>query len=352
MIAAAYGIPLALVTTSAFNTGLILEKRALGRMPALNLRKVGHVIVSLLSNPAWLAGFGLMLTGLACQVLVLTFEPISLVQPILASGVALTLVLSRLVLRERLGGAESWCVGVLAISLILLALSQDPAGGKTAPDASTLTIAVGLLIAAWPWLAPRGRHGRLRPAVMGLYAGIGTGLLYGVGALTTKGLSGVVTSDHTAASLGIGLLSSPYLYLLAVCSAAALLLYQAALQACRASILIPVSNVVSSVYFVIAGTWLFHEHLPASPVKLVLRLAGIAAAGLVLVALSRQQAEPQQAELQPAELQPVPQQPVPQQPVPRQPVPRQPAMPRPAAPEPAEPRPDLRGAIRWPSAEG
>ena len=355
MIAAAYGIPLALVTTSAFNTGLILEKRALGRMPALNLRKVGHVIASLLSNPAWLAGFGLMLTGLACQVLVLTFEPISLVQPILASGVALTLVLSRLVLRERLGGAESWCVGVLAISLILLALSQDPAGGKTVRDASTVTIAaaivpsiaVGLLIAAWPWLAPRGRHGRLRPAVMGLYAGIGTGLLYGVGALTTKGLSGVVTSDHTAASLGIGLLSSPYLYLLAVCSAAALLLYQAALQACRASILIPVSNVVSSVYFVIAGTWLFHEHLPASPVKLVLRLAGIAAAGLVLVALSRQQAEPQQAELQPAELQPVPQQPVPQQP-----VPRQPAMPRPAAPEPAEPRPDLRGAIRWPSAEG
>jgi hypothetical protein len=350
VIAAAYGIPLALVTTSAFNTGLILEKRALGRMPALNLRKVGRVIVSLLSNPAWLAGFGLMLTGLACQVVVLTFEPISLVQPILASGVAVTLVLSRLILRERLGGAESWCVAVLAISLVLLALSQDPAGAKTARDASTVTIAaaivpsiaIGLLIAAWPWLPVRGRHGRLRPAVMALYAGIGTGLLYGVGALTTKGLSGVVTSDHTVASLGIGLLSSPYLYLLAFCSAAALLLYQAALQACRASILIPVTNVVSSVYFVIVGTWLFHEHLPASPVKLLLRLAGIAAAGLVIVALSRQPAAPQ----------PAPQEPAMPRPVPRQPVPRQPAMPRHAAPEPAEPRPDLRGAVRWPSAEG
>ena len=89
-----------------------------------------------------------------------------------------------------------------------------------------------------------------------------------------------------------GIVSSPYLYLLGGCSAAALLLYQAALQACRASILIPVSNVVSSVYFVIAGTWLFHEHLPASPVKLVLRLAGIAAAGLVLIALSRNRRSP------------------------------------------------------------
>ena len=292
MTTAAYGIPLALLTTSAFNTGLILEKRALGRMPTLNLRKVGLVIVSLLCNPAWLAGFALMLTGLACQVIVLTFEPISLVQPILASGVALTFVLSRLVLRERLGGAESACVAVMGVSLVLLALSQDAARGKNAQYASTVpvvaaivpSIAVGLLIAAWPWRAQRGRQ---RTAATGIRAGIGTGLLYGVGALMTKGLSGILTRDHTAVSLGVGIISSPYLYLLAGCSAAALLLYQAALQACRASILIPVSNVVSSVYFVTAGTWLFHEHLPASPVKLVLRLAGIAAAGLVLIALSR-----------------------------------------------------------------
>jgi len=304
--AAAYGIPLALATTSAFNTGLILEKRALGRMPAINLRKVGLVMVSLLSNPAWLAGFALMLTGLACQVIVLAIEPISLVQPILASGVALTLVLSRLVLRERLGGAEPACVAVMAVSLVLLALSQGAAAGKTAPQASTLpmaaviagSIVAGLLTAAWPRRPKRvGRHAvptgnrhalpRRNTVSTGIRAGIGTGLLYGVGALMTKGLSGVLSSDHTAVSLGIGIVASPYLYLLAGSSAAALLLYQAALQACRASILIPISNVVSSVYFVTAGTWLFHEQLPASPVKLAARLAGIAAAGLVLIALSR-----------------------------------------------------------------
>jgi hypothetical protein len=298
---AAYGIPLALATTSAFNTGLILEKRALGRMPAISLRKAGLMIGGLLSSPAWLAGFALMLTGLACQVIVLAFEPISLVQPILASGVALTLVLSRLVLRERLGGAEPACVTVMAVSLVLLALSQDPAEAKAAQHASTLpmaaviagSIAAGLLTAAWPWRPRRaGRHALPRgsTAATGIRAGIGTGLLYGVGALATKGLSGILARDHTAVSLGLGIAASPYLYLLAGCSAVALLLYQAALQACRASILIPVTNVVSSVYFVIAGTWLFHEQLPASPVKLAARLAGIAAAGLVLIALSRNRA--------------------------------------------------------------
>jgi hypothetical protein len=99
-----------------------------------------------------------------------------------------------------------------------------------------------------------------------------------------------LSGHHSLTGLAESILASPYLYVLGVCSAAALLLYQAALQACRASILIPVSNVVSGLYFVIAGTWLFHEHLPSSPAKLALRLAGIAAAALVLVVLSRQAA--------------------------------------------------------------
>jgi len=72
---------------------------------------------------------------------------------------------------------------------------------------------------------------------------------------------------------------------------AAMLLYQVALQSCRASIVVPVSNVTGSVYFIIAGTWLFHEHLPASPAELGLRLAAIVVAGFVLVTLSRRAAE-------------------------------------------------------------
>ena len=298
MSAATYaGIPLALFTTSAYNTGLILEKRALGRMPALEVRRVTHVVGSLLASPAWLAGFALMLTGLACQVIVLTFEPVSVVQPVLASGVALVLVLSRLVLRERLGGAEAWCVGVMAGSVVLLAFSAGGTGSETGHSSSPALMAavivpsvlLGLAVAATPLLRHAGRH---RAPATGICFGLGTGLLYGVASLATKGLSDILSGHHTLAGLVGGILTSPYLYVLGGCSAAALLLYQAALQACRASILIPVSSVASSVYFVLAGTWLFHEHIPADPVKLGLRVAGIALAGVVLVVLSRREAAP------------------------------------------------------------
>lgn len=300
-VAAYAGIPLALFTTSAYNTGLILEKRALGRMPALEVRRVVHVVGSLLASPAWLAGFALMLTGLACQVIVLTFEPVSVVQPVLASGVALVLVLSRLVLRERLGGAEAWCVGVMAGSVVLLAFSAGGTGAETGHSSSPGLMAVvivpsvllGLAVAASPLLGHSGRH---RAPATGICFGLGTGLLYGVASLATKGLSDILSGHHSLTGLAAGIVASPYLYVLGGCSAAALLLYQAALQACRASILIPVSSVASSVYFVLAGTWLFHEHIPADPVKLGLRVAGIALAGVVLVVLSRREAAPPMAD--------------------------------------------------------
>src|ERR1700722_3601655 len=297
MIASSYaGIALALLAATSYNVGLIQEKRALGRMPALDLRRVLHVIVSLLADPAWLAGFALMLLGLACQIVVLTFEPVSVVQPVLASGVALVLVLSRLVLRERLGAVEFWCVAAMAVSVILLAASAGQAAGGAGHHASPgwmaavaiPSVGIGLLVRVRP---VRVRLPSQRAPAAGVCFGIGTGLLYGVAALAIKGLSGILVGHHGAVHLAAGIVASPYLYVLAGCSAAAMLLYQVALQTCRASIVIPVSNVTGSVYFMIAGTWLFHEHLPASPAKLGLRLAAIVVAGLVLVTLSRQASE-------------------------------------------------------------
>ena len=290
------GISLALLAATAYNVGLIQEKRALTRMPALDLRRVPHLIARLLTNPAWLAGFALMLLGLACQAIVLTFEPVSVVQPVLASGVALVLVLSRLVLRERLGAVETWCVAAMAVCVVLMAASAGGTGTGAGTGAGhhadprwmaavmIPSAVIGLLVAASPLRGGPGRPG----APAAVCFGVGTGLLYGVAALAIKALSGILVANHGAAGIAAGVVSSPWLYVLGGSSAAAMLLYQVGLQSCRASILIPVSTVTGSVYFLIAGTWLFHEHVPASPGRLGLRLAAIAVAGLVVITLSRQ----------------------------------------------------------------
>jgi multidrug transporter EmrE-like cation transporter len=113
-------------------------------------------------------------------------------------------------------------------------------------------------------------------------------LLYGVAALAIKALSGALLHRHGAAEILIAVVSSPYLYVMAGCSAAGLLLFQTALQRCRIAIVAPVSNVLGSIYFMVAGTWLFHERLPSDPALLALRLGGIVTAVGVVVLLSRQ----------------------------------------------------------------
>jgi drug/metabolite transporter (DMT)-like permease len=306
------GIGLALLATTAYNVGLIQEKRALGRMSALDVRRIPHLVAGLLADPAWLAGFALMLVGLACQTIVLTFEPVSVVQPVLASGVVLVLVLSRLVLRERLGAVEFRCVAAMAVSVILLAASDGGKGTAAGHHASPAWMAavmipsavIGLLVAASPLRSrsPRSRSPRDRGPDPAVRFGVGTGLLYGVAALAIKGLSGILVHNHGLAGIVTGVVSSPYLYAFAGSSATAMLLYQVGLQSCRASILVPVSTVTGSVYFLITGTWLFHEQLPADPAKLVLRLAAIAVAGLVIIALSRQVPDSGAAEPSPTAL--------------------------------------------------
>ena len=285
------GLVLALLSTTAYNSGLIVEKQALARLPALNGRRVLALAGSLVTSPRWLAGFALMLCGLGLQVLALMFAPVTVVQPVIASGVAIVLVLSRIVLHERLGRGEYACVGVMAVSVILLALSADGAAavGFAVSGARMAAVAIPTCLAALAAAASASGSGprkHARPA---------TGVSYGVAALAIKALSGALRHAHGAGAVS-AVVASPYLYVMAACSAAGLLLFQTALQRCRISIVAPVSNVLGSIYFMVAGTWLFHERLPADPARLALRLAGILIAGVVVVLLSRQAAAPEPAQ--------------------------------------------------------
>ncbi len=287
------GLALALLATTAYNSGLVVEKQALGRLPMTGGRRVVSLALTLASSPRWLAGFGLMLCGLAFQVLALTLAPVTVVQPVIASGVAVVLVLSRIVLREHLGRGEYACVAVMALSVVLLALSAGSAAagvghsfnGTALAAVGTASVLVALAAAGSALRAGSRKHG---PPVTGVSYGIATGLLYGVAALAIKALSGAILHRHGATALLIAVVSSPYLYVMAGCSAAGLILFQTALLRCRISIVAPVSNAGGSIYFMVVGTWLFHERLPASPVLLALRLVGILVAGCVVLLLSRQ----------------------------------------------------------------
>jgi uncharacterized protein len=115
--------------------------------------------------------------------------------------------------------------------------------------------------------------------------------MYGVTGLALKALSAAVLSSpvgaaHSRAGLLVTAIRSPYLYMALGCLAVGMCLFQTALQRGKASVVIPVSTIISTGYLVVVGSWLFHERLPAGPVPLAMRLAGAVAALAVPVILT------------------------------------------------------------------
>jgi drug/metabolite transporter (DMT)-like permease len=277
------GVALALVAAIAYNAGFVLEKRALAALPTMDIRRLDLLLRTLITAPAWLVGFLCMAIGLGCQVLALQRLPISVAQPLQVSGLAVLVLLSWLVLGERMTGRDRWrlAAALLSVPLLGLSLSGPAAAGTATADPLWLTVvlagsAVGAGLAFANALGSNRHRHRLKT---GVPAGLATGLLYGMAGLALKALS----SQLVHRSVWTALFASPYPYLVVAASLAGMVLFQIALQRHRASVVVPTSNLVGSCYVLVAGTWLFHESLPADPTSLVLRLAGFAT---TLVALA------------------------------------------------------------------
>src|SRR6201996_8233961 len=241
------GIAIALVATTIYNVGFVLEKRALTYLPAIDAHRIWSLLRTLFTAPGWLAGFAFILVGMVLQLVVLSLEPLTVAQPLQASGVVVTILLSRLVLRERLGRIEITCITVLVVSGILLSL----------------------IIYASAQRAARARH-RFRRGVSGISYGLCAGLMYGVAGLALKALSAGLFSGHRTGSLLTAAALSPYLYVALACMGAGLVLFPNALQRSPASIVVPLGAIISTGYLIVIGSWLFHERLPSSPVLLAM----------------------------------------------------------------------------------
>ncbi len=294
MTGAGLAVVVALVATTAYHLGLIVEKQALARLPAIDARHAVRLLRVLLTAPPWLAGFAAMLCGFALQVIALTLAPVSVVQPVLSSGVVILLVLSRIVLRETLKWLELACVLAMAIAIIAIALSAVGPAGHVGHEASGLLLAAvavpaGLVAVGLGASALRARPGgRHRLPSIGVSYAVASGLLYGIATLAIKAMSGTIAQHAKLdAGLVLAVAASPFPYVTIGCSALGMLIFQTGLQRCRVSIVGPVSNITGSVFFLVLGTWLYGERLPADPAKLALRLAGIVLAAVVVIVLSR-----------------------------------------------------------------
>ncbi len=286
-----WGVAAALMANTLYSLGFVLEKRALTALPEVNIRRPARLLRLVLGSPLWIGGSLALAAGFGAQLVVYRTLPIAAAQGIFVSGLVLLVLLSARLLGEETSGRERYALGAILAALLMVVLSLREGSetvSRAAPYPLILLVCVPSL-AAGVWLynaaERRARH-RHRMPTTGVEYGVAVGLLYGVSSLAIKGVSSYLTASGPGSAI-LNLLRSPYPYLLLFTGAFGLVMSQAALQRCRASLIVPVCTTVTSLFTAVLGTLSFGEALPHDPLRLTLRLAGTGLAVAVLLSMPR-----------------------------------------------------------------
>lgn len=166
------GLALAFVSAVAVNWAYTREHDAAATMPRFSARQPIRFVSLLLANRTWRIGFALETAGWLVYVAALRLAPLSLVQAVCASGIAVLALVSvrgdvtRLALRERAA------VAIAVTGLVLLALSLvDTRQADHPPGTPSLAIWLVSLAAAAVVLAQL-RIGLAAGPALGLAAGL------------------------------------------------------------------------------------------------------------------------------------------------------------------------------------
>ena len=200
----ALGLIPALAAAGCYETGYMLqalEARAAPREQALR----ASLLMRLIARPRWLAGTALAIAGAALQLVALALAPVTLVQPVLALGLVLLLVLANRVLGERIGPLELCGSGLLIAGIVVVAIeSPERSNGVSSLLALVLITAPLALLTLLPFVL-RARA-PLRLALFAAAAGdslaaIGLKLGADGGALGRLGLAALAIAGAAVAGL-------------------------------------------------------------------------------------------------------------------------------------------------------
>jgi hypothetical protein len=117
------GLVLAMISALAVNWAYTKEHAAAAGLPPLSFRHPIQSLTSLLANRGWLIAFATETAGWIIYVVALRLAPLSLVQAVSASGIAVLAVLSVQGHPGRLARREQLAVVAALAGLVLLALS-------------------------------------------------------------------------------------------------------------------------------------------------------------------------------------------------------------------------------------
>jgi hypothetical protein len=274
MVDLTLGILAAIGSSTLYSLGIAYQATDAKTSPREQYLRLG-LLLGLLRRARWLFGTFLTILGWPLQVVALLFAPLVVVQPALAMGLLVLLVVAERMLGEHAGRTEHIAMAAIVFGVLGVALCAPPVSHTH--TSQELTIAIVLVVLALVALLPYGLRlvGRSRAEITMIAAG----LAFAWSAIATKLAADDLHTGQTLPAL-LWALST------AVASVVGLLSEMSALQSRPAIQVAPVVFVSQTVVPVVLAPLLLGESFSATPlggVPLALSLAVLIGGAVMLV---------------------------------------------------------------------
>lgn len=247
------GIAAAVGASSLYSLGIAFQAMDAREAPADHHLRIA-LARGLVRRSRWLLGTGLSICGWPLQVVALLLAPLVVVQPALAAGLLVLMVMGERMLGERAGIYEYVAVSAIVLGVLGAALTAPPRSATHNAEDLTITIVlIGLGVAS---MLPYVLHAFDRSFAEATM--VGAGLAFGWSAVATKLASDDLSGHHwvpaaawalsTAAASGVGALSE-----------------MSALQSRPAIQVAPVVFVTQTVVPLVLAPLLLGEHFGGTP---------------------------------------------------------------------------------------
>jgi drug/metabolite transporter (DMT)-like permease len=259
------GILLALACALTTNLGFLYKHRGACSVPEVDFRHPLRSGKQLFSSKLFALGMLIAVAAWVFHIGAMAMVPLSVVQVVLAGGVVLLAIMAERMLGLQIGPRQWFGLSMTAAGLIVIGLSLPAVHGAhsrfSVPGMivfEAVLVATGTLLIMGPRIgAPRHHHG--------VMLGAAAGVLFGVGDVAIKALSGMVGAH------GIAGLLSPWLLVSVASSVVAFYASARALQDRDVIPVIAVTSMAANVSGIVGGITVFGDPMPAHALGIIVQ---------------------------------------------------------------------------------
>jgi multidrug transporter EmrE-like cation transporter len=273
------GLILALGCALISGVSLLCKHRGANHAPAVVFRTPLRSASALFRSGWWSVGFGLAAVAWALHMAALSMAPLSLVQAVIAGGLAMLALPARHWFGISIGPREVIGLGLSAAGLAFLTLTagHGEGAGSTFSEPSMLAFEGGAVLLGGA-LMLSSSHSRVAARFDWLLLAAAAGLLLGVANVALKTLAETVPASPES-------IASPLTLVAILGGIGTFLAFARSLQLGDAVAVIVVSSVTTTLAAIVGGVLVYGDPIGSDPVAVVARstafLAVIAAAALL-----------------------------------------------------------------------